>query len=78
MNALELLEHMLQPGTMQRSTEYRDGALSQLRWELDAGYKPTLPYMEGSAKADAWLSGMQHAKDWWRTVGKRIALEDAR
>lgn len=53
-------------GTAPRSPEYRHGFEAMLLRKLSGSALPNLPYATGSAQADAFLSGQDHASEYVR------------
>lgn len=49
-----------------RSVEYKRGVLYILLFKSGAIKRAPCPYLEGSAQADAWLSGTDEGHSIWR------------
>lgn len=55
--AEQILEDLFSSPRDPRSSEYRDGLLTELKFRLEGEGYPACPFELGTAQADAWFSG---------------------
>lgn len=67
----DALEDRFRDGTALRSIEYRQGFEAMLRFKLEGTVAPISPYPAGSAQADAYWAGQDHAGEYVRARTER-------
>lgn len=60
----EAMQDRFRAGTTPRSEAYRAGFEEQLRRKIEGADQKTFPYDIPSAEADAYFSGLDHAKEY--------------
>jgi hypothetical protein len=68
----EAMADRFRDGATPRSMEYRAGFEAKLRFKIRGGTAIVCPHQEGTAQADAWWSGEEHASHYWTTRAARL------